>query len=92
MRCLWCNTIMTHVYRFTPDRNCELYVCKNCYTESRPKRIKYNSIEIKQDNTENKAKKVIHKDNPKPKPVKNNKTNNKKKKRKKNHDKRKSYS
>ena len=41
---------MKHVLRFTKERNCELYVCKNCYFETKPKRLVYNSLEIMQDN------------------------------------------
>ena len=56
MICPKCHSAMKHVLRFTKERNCELYVCKNCYFETKPKRLVYNSLEIIQNNTGNNAK------------------------------------
>ena len=67
---------MNHVYRFMPEKNCELDVCKNCYFETKPKRLKYDSFEIRQDNTKDKVKKINNK-------PKKNETKKKSKKRKK---------
>lgn len=69
MICPKCNKAMKHVMRFSPEKNCELYVCKSCYFETKPKRLKFDSIEIIQDKTEH-AKTKLKKDN-KVKQVKN---------------------
>lgn len=29
MICPKCHNVMKHVYRFTPDKSCELNICKN---------------------------------------------------------------
>lgn len=42
---------MKHVYRFAPNKNCELYICGRCYFETKPKRLNFYNIEITQDNT-----------------------------------------
>ncbi len=72
--CPKCHAVMSHVLRFSLGKSCELYTCKMCSFETKPKQISYYSIKITQDNTkqEDKVKKV--KVNPK---------KNKKKKRKK---------
>lgn len=64
--CPKCHNVMTHIYRFTPEKNCELDICKTCYYETKPKLLKYDGIEIMQDNTEKKRSK----DSPRPKPSK----------------------
>lgn len=51
MICPKCHNVMKRVYRFTPDKSCELNICKNCYYETKPKRIKFDRIEIIQNNT-----------------------------------------
>ena len=56
MICPKCHTIMKHVIRFSYDYNCELDVCEKCHFESRPRRLKFDSIEIMQDNTKKKNK------------------------------------
>ena len=61
MICPRCHNVMSHVFRFTPDRNCELDICKNCYFETKPKRLKYDSIEIMQDNTKRNTKEKVKK-------------------------------
>ena len=74
MICPKCHTVMKHVYRFTPDRNSELDICSNCYFETKPKALKFSSIEIIQDNTRKNTK-----ENEKPKikkPVNNVKKKN----------------
>lgn len=81
MICPKCHNVMNHVFRFTPERNCELDICKNCYFETKPKRLKFSSIEIMQDNTKDKinhkVKKKVKKKNGAPK----NKTNKSKRKK-----------
>lgn len=67
MICPRCHNVMSHVFRFTPDRNCELDICKNCYFETKPKRLKYDSIEIMQDNTKHNTKEKVKKAVEKPK-------------------------
>ena len=79
MICPKCHTAMRHVYSFSPKKNCEFDVCKNCYFETKHKRLKYDSIEIMQNNTEHKVKKI----KPKKEFKSNNKPNKKRKKGKK---------
>lgn len=50
MFCPKCNQMMKHMYSFSNDRNCEFDICKNCYFETKPKSLKFNHIEIMQDN------------------------------------------
>jgi len=83
MICPRCHNVMSHVFRFTPDRNCELDICKNCYFETKPKRLKIDSIEIRQDNTKDNNKKINKKADNKPKAVDLKKKSNKRKKGKK---------
>lgn len=80
MICPRCHSVMKHVYRFTPDKSCELNICKNCYFETRPKKLKFESIEIIQNNTNHNISKKVKKDNRKDKknPVKKNKKRKKK--------------
>lgn len=63
MICPKCHAVMRHVYRFTPDRNCELDICKNCYFETKPRRLKIDYIEIMQDNTKRNKSEKLKKDN-----------------------------
>ena len=83
MICPKCHTVMKHVYRFTPEKNCELDICRNCYFETKPKRLKYSNLEIMQDNAKHKinhdVNKKVKKDNDASK-----KTINKKRKKGKN--------
>ena len=67
MICPRCHNVMSHVFRFTPDRNCELDICKNCYFETKLKILKYDSIEIMQDNTKRNTKEKVKKVVEKPK-------------------------
>ena len=83
MICPKCHRVMKHVYSFSPEKNCEFDVCKNCYFETKHKRLKYDSIEIKQNNTEHKSKKVNKKVKQKKETKPKNKPNKKHKKGKK---------
>lgn len=56
--CPRCYNVMKHVYRFTPESSCELDVCKKCYFETKPKKLKIDGIEITQDNTKHNVKKI----------------------------------
>lgn len=81
MICPKCYNVMSHVYRFTTDRNCELDICKNCYFETKPKRLKIDNIEIMQDNTKHNKKEKVKKVNEKPKKKPNRKKQKKGKKK-----------
>lgn len=65
MICPKCRGLMKHVYRFTPEKSCELDVCNNCYFKTKPKKIDYHGFKIIQENTDNagikKSKKKIKK-------------------------------
>ena len=50
MICPKCHGLMKHVYRFSPERTCELDICCNCYFETKPKR--FDGAKIMQDNNE----------------------------------------
>lgn len=42
--CPICRSTMKHVYRFSPDKMMELYICSNCHFETRGKRINLDSL------------------------------------------------
>lgn len=54
--CPECKGVMTYTYRFTQERNCELYVCNKCHFETKPKRLKFGSLEITLNKPEKKGK------------------------------------
>jgi len=81
MNCPKCHSAMKHVLRFTKERNCELYVCKNCYFETKPKRLVYNSLEIMQDNNGHNTKECDYKLNVKQKEPSKKKCKKKRKKK-----------
>ena len=36
MFCKHCNSLMVKAQRFTKDKKCTVYKCKNCYAETKP--------------------------------------------------------
>lgn len=54
--CPKCNSAMRHVFRFTPDQNLELDICRNCYYETKPKKMKFEKQEARQNKSERKKK------------------------------------
>ena len=60
MICPRCHSVMKHVFRFTPDKSCELNICKNCCFETRPKKLKFDNIEIIQNNTNHNVSKKMN--------------------------------
>lgn len=55
--CPKCHAVMSHVLRFSLGKSCELYTCKMCSFETKPKQISYYSIRITQDNSKLNAQK-----------------------------------
>ncbi len=57
--CPKCHAVMSHVLRFSLGKSCELYICKMCSFETKPKQISYYSIKITQDNSKLNAQKSV---------------------------------